>query len=146
FKDPQKGFSYVQQALIASAQAHPTVQLALAGENAAWAAAQLPASLRTVSFGYVSERSTMAALYEAADLFLFASPAETFPCVVLEAMASECCVVATPTSGVTEQVEDGRTGLLAADPSGEALGRTLRTALANPAGWRALGGEARHHV
>ena len=40
--------------------------------------------------------------------FLFASPAENFPCVILEAMASACCVVATPTSGVTEQIEDGR--------------------------------------
>jgi glycosyltransferase involved in cell wall biosynthesis len=88
----------------------------------------------------------MASLFEAADIFLFASPAENFPCVVLEAMASECCVVATPTSGVTEQIEDGRTGLLATELAGEALGRTLMAALQDGRRRRALGRAARDHV
>lgn len=146
FKDQQKGFTFVREALAAIAQDHPSVQVALAGDNSSWAGSQLPPSLRTVSLGYIKSRSTMAALFEAADIFLFASPAETFPCVVLEAMASECCVVATPTSGVTEQIEDGRTGLLATELAGEALGRTLMTALRDAGHRRALGRAARGHV
>jgi glycosyltransferase involved in cell wall biosynthesis len=146
FKDQQKGFRFVREALAAIAQDHMSVQVALAGDNSSWAVSQLPPSIDAVSLGYVKSRNTMAALFEAADIFLFASPAETFPCVVLEAMASECCIVATPTSGVTEQLEDGRTGLLAAELTGEALGRTLIAALQDADHRRALGRAAREHV
>jgi glycosyltransferase involved in cell wall biosynthesis len=146
FKDRQKGFTLVREALAAIAQDHPPVLVALVGDNSDWAATQIPPALRAVSLGYVGSRDTMAKLFEAADIFLFASPAETFPCVVLEAMASECCVVATPTSGVTEQIEDGRTGLLATELAGEALGRTLMDALQDTGRRRALGRAAREHV
>jgi glycosyltransferase involved in cell wall biosynthesis len=146
FKDPQKGFTLVREALAVIARDHQSVQVVLGGDNSAWAASQLPPALRAVSLGYVRSRRTMAGLFEVADIFLFASPAETFPCVVLEAMASECCVVATPTSGVTEQIDDRRTGLLATELAGEALGCTLMAALQDAGRRRALGRAAREHV
>lgn len=71
----------------------------------------------------------MANLYEVADIFLFASPAENFPCVILDAMSAKCCVVSTPTSGVTEQIEHGRTGFLAESISGSDLSRILNQVL-----------------
>jgi len=66
--------------------------------------------------------------------------------VILEAMASTCCVVATPTGGVVEQIEDRRSGLLASAISGEALGVALREALADWALMRETGAAARERV
>jgi glycosyltransferase involved in cell wall biosynthesis len=48
-------------------------------------------------------------------------------------------VVATPSGGVTEQIQDGVTGLLARDISGSALAAALARALADGALRRRLG-------
>ncbi len=147
FRDPQKGFVAVRDALAtASSRVATSAQLVLAGRNSAWAASQVPDNLAVAAVGYVTSRKAIATLFEAADVFLFASPAETFPCVVLEAMASECCVVATPTSGVTEQLEDGRTGLLSRDTGGESLAAALDVALRSEDVRLTIGRAAREQV
>jgi glycosyltransferase involved in cell wall biosynthesis len=145
FRDREKGFDLIREALTAIAPGDHA-QVVLAGEASDWAAASLPGTLQPISAGYVTSRETMATLFEAADIFLFASPAENFPCVILEAMASECCVVSTPTSGVTEQIEDGRTGMLAGEISGPALATVLSAALADAALRRRLGRASRDRV
>jgi glycosyltransferase involved in cell wall biosynthesis len=61
-------------------------------------------------------------------------------------MASECCVVATPSGGVTEQLEDGRTGIVADRICGADLARALTQALADPERSQAIGRAARGHV
>ena len=88
----------------------------------------------------------MAKYFEAADIFLFASLAENFPCVILEAMSAKCCVVATPTSGVTEQIAHGKSGYLANEISGESLGEVLREALSQSVERSAYGNAARLRV
>jgi glycosyltransferase involved in cell wall biosynthesis len=143
FRDPQKGFSTIRDALAACANPPVPIQVALVGQSSEWAASQLPPATGPLSLGYVGERNRLLALYEAADVFLFASPAETFPCVILEAMASACCVVATPTSGVIEQVEDGRTGFLAATMSGDDLAKVLLAVLGDASLRRRTGAVAR---
>ena len=143
FRDEQKGFPIAQAALEEVARSpSPRPRLVLAGENSDWAANQL-AHLECESLGYVSEPATLAALQLRADIFLFASPAENFPCVVLEAMAAGGCVVATPTGGVVEQVADGVSGLLAREISGPALSEALARALADPSLRISLGESAR---
>lgn len=142
FRDPQKGWSLAREALAALPPAH--VQVVLVGQHSADAAAELP--MRTVSLGYVSDRARLAELHEAADVFLFASPAENFPCAVIEAMAAECCVVATPSGGVVEQIEHERTGLLATSVSGEALADPLRRATTDASLRAQLGRAARETV
>jgi glycosyltransferase involved in cell wall biosynthesis len=99
-------------------------RLILAGENSDWARERL-AGWTCESHGYVSDSGMLARLHRAADIFLFASPAENFPCAVLEAMAAGSCVVASPTGGVVEQIEDGVSGILAEEISGPALGSAL---------------------
>jgi glycosyltransferase involved in cell wall biosynthesis len=146
FQDPQKGFATIRDAVNAMPTTRESIEIALVGENADWAASQFETTVRLHAFGYVAARARIAALFEVADIFLFASPAENFPCVVLEAMASECCVVATPTSGVTEQIDDGVTGLLAADQSGGSLTAVLRCAIDDQDLRRRLGTAARQHV
>jgi glycosyltransferase involved in cell wall biosynthesis len=61
--------------------------------------------------------SRVAAYYRAADAYVHAARADTFPTVVLEAAACGCPVVATNVGGIPEQVQDGMTGFLT--PPGE---------------------------
>lgn len=143
FEEPEKGFGMVCEALRAVADTALPLQVVLAGRGSDWAASQLPSSLRPLSLGYVASRDQLSAWFEASDIFLFASAAENFPCTILEAMSSGCCVVSTPTSGVTEQIQDGITGVLARAISGTELARALQISLAEPTRWRALGLAAR---
>lgn len=145
FRDPIKGFPLVRAAL--ESRDWPGVQVVLAGEGADWARAQLPAGLDVVNAGYVADRQRLAALHEVADVFLYASHGENFPCAVLEAMSAECCVVATRLDGVVEQVESGVSGVLADGIDGAALATALAQTLAADRRWRReLGAAARERV
>jgi glycosyltransferase involved in cell wall biosynthesis len=99
------------------------------GNCSNWAIAQLQKGFRTRDLGYIAERNELAQLYGESHILLFASPAENFPCVVLEAMASGCCVVATLSGGVVEQLTEGETGFLASGISGCALADALDRAV-----------------
>jgi len=127
FKDARKGSPILLEALRGIPPAQ--IQVVLVGANSEWAAAQLPAQLMVISAGYVRERSAVIRWHESADIFLFASTAENFPCVVLEAMAAACCVVATPTEGVDEQIQNGVSGVLSAEISGPSLACALKATL-----------------
>jgi glycosyltransferase involved in cell wall biosynthesis len=144
FQDSQKGHAMVQEAI--SMNAGTDAQIVLAGGNSQWAADQLPPRLNIIDAGYVASREHMARLFEAADIFLFASPAENFPCVILEAMSAGCCVVATPTSGVVEQISSDKTGFLAESISGKALGYCLRKVLSMQESWKQVGNAGRRNV
>jgi glycosyltransferase involved in cell wall biosynthesis len=144
FRDPHKGFWMVQEAL---RLARPTESdVTLVGLNSTWAVAQLEEGLRIRDLGYVAERSRLAQLYGESHIFLFASPAENFPCVILEAMASGCCVVATPSGGVVEQITNGENGFLAASISDSALAAALDRALCSPDDLAMIGENARRTV
>lgn len=150
FGDEQKGFSIAREALrefAAAAGESPEKRpkLTLAGVRSEWAAGELP-EWECEALGYISEPTALAEIYSQADLFLFASPAENFPCVVLEAMAAGACVVATPTGGVVEQIEHGVSGLLARDISGPALAEALARACQNSDERKALAAAARDRV
>jgi glycosyltransferase involved in cell wall biosynthesis len=144
FSDKLKGYPMVKEAL---SQIEPSgVRIVLAGADSDAAADALRPRFDCRDAGYVRYRRELAGLYAEADIFLFASEAENFPCAVLEAMASGCCVVATPTGGVKEQITDRQSGLLASEITGEALGMALRVALTDPALRARLGAAARARV
>ena len=145
FKDGLKGFDTIKRAL-EQLPAASDVTFCFAGQNAAWAIGQCPTRFRYADFGYVSDRLRLAQLFEAVDVFLFASPGENFPCVILEAMSAGCCVVSTPTDGVLEQIEDRVSGLLAESFQPEDLAKALAFALEHPDEVRTFSVSARRRV
>ncbi|NIS70621.1 MAG: glycosyltransferase [Proteobacteria bacterium] len=62
--------------------------------------------------GYQKDPVTIARFYQAADVYLHAAKADTFPNTVLEALACGTPVVATAVGGIPEQIEEGETGFL----------------------------------
>ena len=130
FQDSVKGYETIRQAL---PLIDPKgVQFVFVGGNSDWAIRQLPANFSCVDLGFVTSRSRIADLYEASDIFLYASPGENFPCVILEAMSAQCCIVSTPTDGVIEQIEHGVSGLIAESFEPAALAKVLSDALSSP--------------
>lgn len=72
---------------------------------------------------FVSRPELVAKYYQAADIYLHAARADTFPNVILEAMACGTPVIATGVGGIPEQISDGQTGFVTpgADPGFMAL-------------------------
>lgn len=62
---------------------------------------------------YLENHHELAQYYQAADMYLHISRADTFPLAVLEALACGTPVVATQVGGIPEQILDGKTGFLA---------------------------------
>jgi glycosyltransferase involved in cell wall biosynthesis len=72
----------------------------------------------------------VARCYAAADVYVHAARADTFPNTVLEALACGTPVVATEVGGIPEQVDEARTGFLVPPGDAEALAdRTTRVLL-----------------
>jgi len=142
FLDPHKGFSMIRQALRAVSRTKQ-LRVTFVGRNSRWAADQLPELRCSEAVEYLTDRARMIQLYLHAKLFLFASPDETFPCVILEAMAAGCCIVATPSGGVVEQIRDGETGFLASAVDGGSLASALERALQSGREWPDFGQRAR---
>lgn len=61
---------------------------------------------------YEKDIRRVAAYYRAADVYLHAARADTFPNSVIEALACGTPVIATRVGGIPEQVNEGRTGFL----------------------------------
>jgi glycosyltransferase involved in cell wall biosynthesis len=81
-----------------------------------------PAEVRFVP--YQTDPEVVARYYQAADVYVHATRADTFPNTVLEALACGTPVVATAVGGIPEQVEDARTGFLV--PAGDAKALAAR--------------------
>jgi glycosyltransferase involved in cell wall biosynthesis len=77
-------------------------------------------------------RSDAPDLLRAADFFLLPSTNEGLPLSVLEAQASKVPVLAAPTAGIPEAVQDGITGLLIPADDAPAYAGQLAMLLGNP--------------
>jgi glycosyltransferase involved in cell wall biosynthesis len=80
---------------------------------------------------YQRDIAALATYYQAADVYLHAARADTFPTAVLEALASGIPVVASRVGGIPEQIEEGRSGFVvpATDPA--ALAARLQLVLSD---------------
>lgn len=87
---------------------------------------------------YQTDLAAVARCYQAADVYLHAARADTFPNTVLEALACGTPVVATAVGGVPEQISDAQTGFLVRPGDARALADRLTQLLS--------GSELRHHM
>ncbi|MBI3977720.1 MAG: glycosyltransferase [Chloroflexi bacterium] len=97
------------------------------------------ASVRFVGF---QPGARVALFYQAADLYLHAARADTFPTTVLEAMACGVPVVATSVGGIPEQVDEGVTGFLVPAGADRAMAARVGHLLGENAIRRQMGARA----
>jgi glycosyltransferase involved in cell wall biosynthesis len=98
------------EAMLGSVAAEPTIELELLGdgpdrERLVERASTLGAGDRIHWSGHIAERAAYLDRLAAADAFVFPSPAEGFPKVLLDAFAVGLPVLATPVGAVAELVE-----------------------------------------
>ncbi|MDY0884062.1 glycosyltransferase family 4 protein [Dongia soli] len=92
------------------------------------------------------DRAEIAAIYAAADLFVFPSRDEGMPNAVLEAMASGLPIVATRISGSEELVVEGGNGLLVEVDDAEALAAALGRLIENASLRMQMGHASRQRI
>jgi glycosyltransferase involved in cell wall biosynthesis len=91
---------------------------------------------------YQKDPKVVARYYQAADVYVHAARADTFPNVVLEALACGTPVVATAVGGIPEQIEDGVTGFLVRPRDVNAMAEAIVRLLTDDAVRRQLGRNA----
>jgi glycosyltransferase involved in cell wall biosynthesis len=97
-----------------------------------------------VHYGIGPNAPELLALYARADLFIFPTLADVLPLAIMEAMASGLPVVTTNVGAVTEQIDDGVTGLLIPPDDVHALADAALKLVKNPELRRKMGAAARN--
>jgi len=101
-------------------------------ELARSAIAALPASKRG-AIKLAAETSESALYYAAADVLVCTSRIESFPRVILEAMAAGLPIITTPVFGIVEQVRENVNALFYPAGDSAALSRQIYRLLSEPA-------------
>jgi glycosyltransferase involved in cell wall biosynthesis len=121
-RDPRKGFDLLVEAWNRIRPKDAT--LALFGRHGNAGAGQ-------AYLGSLNSDEQMVAAYRAADLYVHPARMENAPCTIQESLACGTPVVAFRVGGIPEMVNDGRTGLLCASISADALAGALQAALSD---------------
>jgi mannosyltransferase len=101
------------------------------GADAAWAEGlKAKTKGRLVLAG---EHQNVVPWYQGLSILVHPSYAEAFSMVLIEAMATGCCVVATRIAAVPEVIDDGKTGFLFEPGDVEGLRRILERLMKDPA-------------
>jgi glycosyltransferase involved in cell wall biosynthesis len=89
-----------------------------------------------------TDTSLISKYYQAADVYVHSTKADTFPTTILEAMACGLPVIASNVGGIPEQVEDEVTGFLVPVVNSAALAERIELILQNTALRNAMGSAA----
>jgi glycosyltransferase involved in cell wall biosynthesis len=95
--------------------------------------------------GHVSHKD-LPAYYSLMDIFIHPSLRDGMPNAILEAMACEKTVIATPVGGVTDVIEDGMNGFFVRVNDAQALAEKTLEMLSQPEKQEAVGRSAREAV
>lgn len=134
--NPFKDFRTLRAAVEAVAANSPAVSLLAVG---APAGEETIRSVRHRGTGVIDDDAALALHYRAADVYLHAARADTFPSAVLEAMASGVPVVATNVGGIPEQVLDRVTGYLVQPADVTGMAQATRRLVEDPVMREAMG-------
>ena len=101
-------------------------------------------SIEHLHWGPALDDRLLALLYSAADLMVFPSVAEAFGQTIVEALACGLPIVGFDKGGMSDAVQPGISGFIAAEITAEALAEALEEALGDIEGLRALSAGCRH--
>jgi len=141
----QKGFEYLIQAIPKVIEVFPETRFLIVGEG--------PMRRKLEELGekfqvkdniiFAGFRSDVKEILESIDLLAMPSLLEGLPMVLLEGMAMSKPIVATRIEGITEVLEDGKTGLLVPAQDPHALAEAITEILNNKTKANLLGQNAR---
>ena len=80
----------------------------------------------------IEETSDPALYYGAADMFICCSRIESFPRVILEAMAAKLPIITTPVYGIAEQVKENESALFYSPRDVASLAQAIDRLIENP--------------
>jgi len=86
---------------------------------------------RSKKISIIPETEETAPYYSAADIFVCTSRMESYPRVILEAMAYSLPIISTPAFGIVEQVRDGVNGEFYQEGNAVELGDKLKSLILN---------------
>lgn len=146
--EPQKDPECFVRALGPLLQAHPAVQVVIAGEGRLHPeiAARLAGDGLTDRVRLLPWQTDPARTLEGFDLFAMSSRWEGLPLTLLEAMASGCIPVSTDVDGCAEVIEDGVSGRLVPAERPDRMAAALGDLLAGQADWPQMAQAARARV
>ncbi|MCX5829583.1 MAG: glycosyltransferase [Deltaproteobacteria bacterium] len=144
----QKGFEYFIQAVPELAQALPTSRYALIGDGILRRDLEKLANDLKIRdhILFTGQRTDIRDTLTALDIVVIPSVLEGFPIVTLEAMAMGKPIVATAIDGITEQIMDGREGILVPPRNTANLAQAIIKIVSNPIMADTLGKAARRRV
>jgi len=146
--EPQKRFDLLLDAFASLRMRHPRLKLLVAGDGSRLA--ELRDQARRLELGdhcrLVGNRTDVANLHHAFNLFVQSSDYEGTPNAVLEAMALESPVVATSAGGTVELIRNGLDGLVVPTGSSRAIVEAIESVLRDPDQARARAAAARRRV
>ncbi len=124
---PGKGLETLIDALPTVLARHPTVQVAIGGEGPDLDALRARALTCGVDHAlhFLGGSDDPLSILRGAEIFVHPSWAESFPYVILEAMAVGLPIVASDVGGIGEALVDEESGLLVAATDKDALARAL---------------------
>jgi glycosyltransferase involved in cell wall biosynthesis len=123
----QKGFEFLIKAMPEILSAIPAAKLLLVGEGPLKKGLEnLAVSLKVKkSVIFAGYRSDITEILAAIDLLVVPSLLEGFPMITLEAMSAAKPVIATCRDGITEQIIDGKNGIMVPPEDHNALAKVI---------------------
>jgi glycosyltransferase involved in cell wall biosynthesis len=91
---------------------------------------------------YLEDSEKVARYYQAADIYIHPTRAETFPTTILEALACGIPVVASAVGGIPEQIIEGETGFLVPSGDAQTMAKRIMHLLTNDAYRQQMGRRA----
>ena len=143
-QNPFKDYETLREAIqtLARYTTQAVLLLALGEEGAD----EVFGSVRIRYVGRIADPQQVAAYFQAANWYVHASKADTFPNSILEAMACATPVIASSVGGIPEQVQNEKTGLLVAPRDAAALADALQRVITHPEMGVAMGAAAFERV
>lgn len=130
--NPWKDWKTVRQVAETLAARHPERRLVILNVGEKWKS-EYWGAVEIRSVGLFHEPETVASFYRAADVLIHPALSDTFPNVILEAMACGLVPIASHVGGIPEQIVDGVTGMLVPTRDADALVFNIEELLANRA-------------